>query len=95
MDYIIQVCFQWKGITEGLKEHYELVKKVCAEKEGVKFMGLYGPLNERWNWVYMYKAESWEKYWEADRKFLSELSGGRPKQATNLIYRMYRKFEPE
>jgi len=42
----------------------------------------------------MFKAESWEKYWEADRK-LAELSGGRPKQATNIIYRMYGKFEPE
>lgn len=94
MDYIIHICFQWKGVTEGLKKHYDAVKKTCEGMEGVKFMGLYGPYNERWNWVYMFKAESWEKLREASREW-TELYGGRPKQATNLIHRLYEKFEPE
>lgn len=94
MDYIFQICFQWKGVTEGLKKHYDAVKKVCEEKEGVKFLGLYGPYNERWNWVYMFKADSWEKFREADRAWAAEY-GGRPENAYNMIYRMYEKFEPE
>ena len=94
MDYIVQVFFQWKGITEGLKVHYDAVKKVCGDEEGVKFLGLFGPYNDRWNWAYMFKAESWEKFREADMKIV-KLVGGRPKQITNLVYKLYEKYEPE
>lgn len=90
---IIQICFQWETVTEGLKEGYEIVKKTCEEEDGVEFMGLFSPYNERWNWVYMFKVDSWERFREADDKWTERL-GGRPKQATNVIYRMYEKYEP-
>lgn len=94
MDFIVQVLFQWEGITEGLKEDYDIAKKACNEVDGVNFMGLYGPVNERWNWAYIYEAESREKFWKAMEK-TSELRGGRPKQVTNVIVRLYRKREPK
>ena len=89
---IVQICFQWETITEGLKEHYEIVKNICEEEDGVEFMGLLSPYSERWNWVYMFMVDSWERFWEVRSKW-DERYGGRPKQATNVIYRMYDKYE--
>jgi len=77
MDKIIQIFFQWKGLTEGLKKHYDTVKKVCEEEGGVKLLGLYGPYNDRWNWVYMFKVESHKRLEEVTDK-IDERYGGRP-----------------
>lgn len=90
---IIEICFQWETITEGLREHYEIVKKTCEEEDGVEFMGLFGPLNERWNWVYMFKAESFDRLREVSGKW-DERYGGRPKQATNVIWKILIPYEP-
>jgi hypothetical protein len=93
VNFIVQVLFQWKGITDGLKEDYEKLKKAINEVDGVKFLGLYGPTNERWNWVYIFEVKERHKFWNAMDNW-SELRGGRPKQLTNLIIRWYRKREP-
>jgi len=84
---IILWYFNWRTAPgedkrKGLKEIYEKVKK-AFEKTDVKFLGPYGPLNERWNYVWMFEAESFDKYMEVRMKL-----GPAPKEITNHVHKL-------
>lgn len=58
---IILLYFDWIGGLSDLKDLNEKIKKSC-EDEKVKYMGLYGPLNLKWNYVWVLEAESYEDF---------------------------------
>ena len=70
---------KWKG----LKDYYEKVKK-AFDQSGVKFVGPYAPLGDRWNFVWMFETESFDKYMEVFRSVGLPL----PKEIDNNITRM-------
>ena len=50
------IYFDWNGPRGSVSEYGELLKKAC-EKTGVKFKGIYGPHNDKWNFAAMVEAE--------------------------------------
>lgn len=63
---IILLYFDWVGSVVELKEFNEKINKSC-ERVGVKCNGLYGPMNQKWNYVWMFEAETYEKFLEMAR----------------------------
>ena len=64
---IILLYFDWAASRNELKEYKERIIKAC-EQVGVSFMGLYGSMNVKWNYVSMFKAESYERFLEMGRQ---------------------------
>ncbi|MBS7619129.1 hypothetical protein KEJ21_00565 [Candidatus Bathyarchaeota archaeon] len=58
---IILLYFDWVGGLSELKDLNEKIKKSC-EDEKVKYMGIYGPLNLKWNYVWIFEVESYEDF---------------------------------
>lgn len=50
------IYFDWKGPRGSVSEYGEKIKEAC-EKTGAKFKGIWGPHNDKWNFVVMIKAE--------------------------------------
>lgn len=97
MSYLIGIYLQWartskETISESFKEHYDLVKKTCMEEDGVELVGLYTPMNKRWNWVYMFKVESIARLQDVTAT-IDKRYGGVPNQATNYVWDILSKIE--
>jgi hypothetical protein len=63
----VLVYFDWAGSRKELKEWLECIVKACDETE-VEYEGLYGPLNEKWNYVGMFETESYDEFRRMTRK---------------------------
>ena len=57
------IYFDWKGPRGTVGEYGEKLKKAC-EKTGAKFKGIWGPHNEKWNYVAMVEAEDQAEIWK-------------------------------
>jgi len=64
---IILLYFDWAGSRTELKEYSEKITNGC-EKTGVRYMGLYGPMNVKWNYVGVFEAESYDRFLEMGRQ---------------------------
>ena len=53
---IAQYYFDWKGPRGTVKEYGEMLVKAC-EKTGAKFHGIYGPSQDKWNFVAVIEAD--------------------------------------
>lgn len=53
--------FDWSGTRDGLMRWVEAVRSEC-EKQKIKFMGLYGPSQVKFNWAMIHEAETQERY---------------------------------
>ncbi len=51
----------------------------AAEEVGTEYMGLYGSMNEKWNYVWLFEAKSFDHFMEMARKV------PRPPQMTHYI----------
>ena len=90
LKYIQEFCFINVGIDAGLKEHYKAAIQACEELEDVDFLGLFIPMNEHWNWTYIFRTNSLGKFREF-RVVLEDLYGGRPESFTTSLWRFYEK----
>ena len=63
---LILLYFDWVGSTKELKAWEDNIKEAC-EKVGVTYEGLYGSFNEKWNFVSVFKSESFEMFIEMGR----------------------------
>ena len=63
----ILLYFDWVGTKKGLREHDKKMQKSCIET-GVEHEGLYGSMNEKWNYVWVFKANSFDHFLEMSRK---------------------------
>ena len=61
------IYFDWTGPRGTVKEYGEKLKKAC-EKTGAKFKGIWGPNNEKWNFVAMVEAEDHGGIFDAFRE---------------------------
>ncbi len=66
--WLIETLWMNKERNTGLKEYYEVIKKVFKGKDGIEFLGLYRPLNEGWNWAYFLKTDNLVKWRELDNE---------------------------
>jgi hypothetical protein len=78
MKMIFLLYFDWSGSRRELTEWNNRIKESC-EIEDVKFMGIYGSMNEKWNHVSMFEAEGFEKFLKTVRRV------GRPPHMTHYI----------
>ena len=55
---IILLYFDWVGSHKELKVWETNIKEAC-EKTNVEYQGLYGSMNEKWNYVSIFEAEDY------------------------------------
>ncbi|MGD2200090.1 MAG: hypothetical protein PVJ38_00485 [Candidatus Bathyarchaeota archaeon] len=60
---IVLLYFDWVGSSKELKAWETKIQESC-EKTGVEYMGLYGSMNEKWNFVSIFKTNGYEKFLE-------------------------------
>ena len=53
--------FDWDGPRDTVKEYGKNLEKAC-EKSKVKFWGIYGPAQDKWNFVAVLEAETWNDF---------------------------------
>ena len=58
---IILLYFDWVGRFKELKEWETKIRDACVNS-GVEYKGLFSSMNEKWNYVSIYEAESYEHY---------------------------------
>lgn len=74
---IILIYFDWTSTKKGLEIWNQQVIEAC-EKNGLKFNGLFVPMNEKYNFVWVIETDSVDKFIEATRKV------NRPKGMTHF-----------
>ena len=57
----ILLYFDWVGTRKELKEQDKKMQKSCDET-GVEYLGLYGSMNEKWNYVWLFGAKSFDHF---------------------------------
>jgi hypothetical protein len=87
-NYIIKTCWMNKSRKRGLKEHYELIKKMFKERENVELLGLYRPLNDGWNWAYFLKLNDIDE-WRSLDKEINEKYVDVDDNITKILTRVY------
>ena len=58
---IILLYFDWSGSRKELKEWSDKIVAAC-EQNGVKYLGLYGSMGEKWNHVGMFETKSYDEF---------------------------------
>jgi len=74
----ILLYFDWSGSRLEVAEHAAKMK-AAAEETGVSYMGIYGSMNQKWNYVYLFDARSFDHFREMALKV------PRPVQMTHYI----------
>jgi hypothetical protein len=74
----ILLYFDWVGTRKELKEHDAKMRQSCKDT-GVEYTGLFGSMNQKWNFVWMFDAKSFDHFMEMTRKV------PRPPQMTHYI----------
>jgi hypothetical protein len=62
----ILLYFDWMGTRKELKEHDKKMQKSCHDS-GVKYDGLFGSMNEKWNYVWIFDAQGYDHFLEMAR----------------------------
>ena len=79
--------FDWDGPRDTVKEYGEKLEKAC-EKTGTKFLGIWGPGQDKYHFVAMIEAET------MDESFKPWQEVGRPDQITHVIFKFFGKVYP-
>jgi hypothetical protein len=74
----ILLYFDWVGSRKELKEHDKRVQMSC-EEAGVEYMGIYGSMNQKWNYCWLFDARSYDHLLSMTAKV------PRPPQMTHYI----------
>ena len=74
----ILLYFDWSGTRMEVAEHAAKMK-TAAEETGVSYVGIYGSINQKWNYVYVFDAKSFDYFMEMAQKV------PRPVQMTHYI----------
>ena len=64
---IILIYFDWMGNRTELKEYNEKIKQACG-KFGVHYLGIYGPMNLKWNYVNIFETDSFDRFLQMGRQ---------------------------
>jgi hypothetical protein len=63
----ILLYFDWIGTRKELKEHDKKMQKSCIETH-VEHEGLYFSMNAKWNYVWVFEANSFDHFLEMSSK---------------------------
>jgi len=74
----ILLYFDWDGSRKELKEHDKKIQSAC-EETGVEYLGIHGSMNQKWNYLWMFDAKSYDHFMEMASKV------NRPLQMTHYI----------
>ena len=58
---MILLYFDWVGNSKELKEWESQIIEAC-EKTNIEYIGLYGSMNLKWNYVSVFEAEAYESF---------------------------------
>jgi len=64
---IILLYFDWVGGHKELKEWETKIREACVNS-GVEYEGLFGSMNEKWNYVSIFEAEAYENFLAMGKK---------------------------
>jgi hypothetical protein len=64
---IILLYFDWVGSHKELKDWETNIKGAC-EKTDVEYRGLYGSMNEKWNYVSIFETEAYENFFAMENE---------------------------
>lgn len=78
MEMKVLLYFDWAGSRKELKEQDKRMQKSC-EETGIQYMGIYGSMNQKWNYVWLFDARSYDHFMEMTAKV------PRPPQMTHYI----------
>jgi hypothetical protein len=81
----------WNDINIGSYEYFESISKVLNNKDGVWFLGQYGPANEPYNWTHCFMYDSLNRMTEVDIEL--GVSAPRPKNASLTVEWLYKRIE--
>jgi hypothetical protein len=59
----ILLYFDWVGTRKELKEHDIKLRQSCKDT-GVEYNGLFGSMNQKWNFVWLFDAKSYDHFME-------------------------------
>jgi hypothetical protein len=79
------IYFDWDGPRGSVKEYSEKLEEAC-KKTGAKFLGIYGPHQDKWNFCAMIEVESINDVTQT----FSE-SGGMSEKMPHAIFKYYSK----
>jgi len=54
----VLLYFDWVGSRKELREHDKRMQN-AAKEVGVEYMGLYGTMNQKWNYSWLFEARSY------------------------------------
>jgi hypothetical protein len=63
----ILLYFDWVGGFKELREWENKIRDACVNS-GVEYEGLFGSMNEKWNYVGIFEAETYEHYLAMEKK---------------------------
>ena len=64
---MILLYFDWAGTRKELREHDKKMQKAC-EETGVQYLGIHGSMNQKWNFVWLFDAQSYDHFTEMTNK---------------------------
>jgi len=64
----IPLYFDWTDSRKELKEHDKKMQESCRET-GAGHEGVYGNMNAKWNYVWMFETNGFDHFLEMSRKF--------------------------
>ena len=64
---LVLLYFDWAGSRKDLKEWKERIVQSCDET-GVEYRGMYGSMNEKWNYVAIFGVTSYDEFMKMSRK---------------------------
>jgi hypothetical protein len=58
---MILLYFDWVGTPKELKAWESKIRDSC-EKTGVKYLGIFGSMNEKWNFVSIFETDGYDRF---------------------------------
>ncbi|UCH57309.1 MAG: hypothetical protein JSV18_08265 [Candidatus Bathyarchaeota archaeon] len=79
---IILLYFDWIGSCKELKDWEDKIAESCS-RTGVEYRGLYGSMNEKWNFVSVFETDGYDRFLEMGRKVVRHVK--MPHHITELL----------
>lgn len=90
---IVEVLFMRKEIMTSLGKNYHSLQDLCTQLDGVGFLGLYKPINEDWDWLYLLDLNGFDK-WEDIYRLFTEQFGTYSENPVHCVARFYEDAMP-
>jgi hypothetical protein len=90
---IIEVLFMRKEMKTDLQKNYHSLQDLCTQLDDVGLLGLYKPINEDWDWLYLLDMNGFDK-WKDIYRFFTEQFGTYGEDPVHCVVRFYEDAMP-